>query len=299
MTDSFIALMQELNQATTSHQRRRQIGEQLAAAGDPRSGIGVQDGTPDIFWLPISLGGKVTIIRNSATIPPQDFDVAPFYIAKYPVTYAQYDAFVQAEDGFDNLAWWQGMPEAHKHQPLAQQRIVQANNARDTISWYQSIAFARWLTQKLSGLELPKPAGGGTFKVGDDAQIRLPTEWEWQWAAQNGAEIRDYPWGQVQPDYANTGESGLEQTIAVGMYPQGATACGAMDMAGNLMEWCLNDKLDLQIIDIASTAVKPLRGGDWGYGIENAACGYCDDEEPSRRDFLNGFRLVLGHRLVS
>jgi hypothetical protein len=65
-------------------------------------------------------------------------------------------------------------------------------------------------------------------------------------------------------------------------------------MAGNLMEWCANDKADLSVIDVGSTASKALRGGDWRYGLENAACAYCDDEDPSTMDPLNGCRLVLG-----
>ncbi len=152
---------------------------------------------------------------------------------------AQYQAFVEADDGFDNLAWWQGMPEAYQRQKLAEQRTQLSNNPRDGISWYQSVAFARWMNHRLHGVEMPHPSGKGVLQVGDNAQIRLPTEWEWQWAAQNGAEERTYPWGEADTGYTNTEDSGLEQVVAVGMYPHGAAACGALDMAGNLMEWCI------------------------------------------------------------
>ena len=37
--------------------------------------------------------------------------------------------------------------------------------------------------------------------------------------------------------------------IAVGMYPHGAAACGAMDMAGTLEEWCANDKMDMETVN--------------------------------------------------
>lgn len=297
------AHLQELENDETTARRRLQIGEWLAQIGDPRPGVAVKEGVPDMVWLPVRPSGKVKITRVWLPDTPDDearvmhslyCDVAPFYIAKYLVTYAQYQAFVDAEDGFDNLAWWQDMPEACQRQKLKEQRTKLLNNPRDTISWYQSVAFARWMNHRLHGFELPHPAGTGALRVGHNAQIRLPAEWEWQWAAQNGAEARPYPWGKTKPGYANTAESGLKQAIAVGMYPHGAAACGALDMAGNLMEWCANDKADLEIIDVESPASKALRGGDWGYGIENATCAYCDDDDPARIDALNGCRLVLG-----
>ncbi len=261
-------------------------------------------GLPEIVWLPVTPGGEVTITRawlpdtpgeEAKVLHRQPVTVAPFYIAKYLVTYAQYQAFVAAEDGFANLAWWQGMPTPYQRQPLQEARSKGLNHPRDSLSWYQSVAFARWMNDRLQGLELPHPAGQGMLQVGATAQIRLPAEWEWQWAAQNGAEARTYPWGgEPNASRANTAEAGLHQALAVGMYPQGAAACGALDMAGNLMEWCLNDKVPLTDIDVASTASKVLRGGDWSYGLQNAACAYCDDEDPSRIDVLNGCRLVLG-----
>lgn len=293
MVDSMAQLLQELEIVETTHQRRLQIGKQLNEMGDLREGVGVKDGLPDIAWLPMTHGGTVAIWRSTHTEPIAHFEVRPFYIAKYLVTYAQYQAFVDAEDGFENLAWWSGMPKQFQRQKLAEQRTKRANNPRDSVSWYQAIAFTRWLTHRLQGVALPHPSGNGTLSVGESAQVRLPTEWEWQWAAQGGAEKRPFPWGERQEGFANTGESGLEQGTAVGMYPHGAAACGALDMGGNLMEWCASNKVELETIDVASTASKVLRGGDWGYELENAACTYCDDEDPADIDPLNGFRLVL------
>ncbi|MBV7337372.1 formylglycine-generating enzyme family protein [Chloroflexi bacterium TSY] len=302
MQQSWQNLQKELEDKQTVAHRRLQIGEHLAKMGDPRPGVGVKDGVPDIVWLPVSPGGNVTITRCWRPDTPegeakimyrQDFQVEPFYIAKYLVTCAQYQAFVEADDGFEQLVWWQGMPKAHQCQKLNQQYTNLPNNPRDGLSWYQSVAFARWMNHRLQGIELPHPSGKDLLRVGENAEIRLPTEWEWQWAAQNGSNANIYPWGATNRGYANTVESGLNQAIAVGMYPHGAAACGALDMAGNLMEWCANDKANLEIIDVRSSASKALRGGDWGYGLENATCSYCDDDVPDRIDILNGCRLVL------
>ena len=86
-------LLEELKNPATSHQRRLRIGDDLALLGDPRPGVGVKDGVPDMVWLPVAPGGDITIEQHK-------FTVQPFYIAQYLVTYEQYQAFVAAEDGF-------------------------------------------------------------------------------------------------------------------------------------------------------------------------------------------------------
>lgn len=302
MEQSWQTLERSLVDSELTHRDRLRIGARLAATDDPRPGTGMKDGVPDIAWLPVGESGEVEIKRvwlpespndEARVVHRENVPVEPFYIAQYLVTHAQYQAFVEAEDGFDNLTWWDGIPDEYQLQPLSEQRTKKPNNPRDGVSWYQSVAFARWMNHRLGGFEVPHPSERGTFRVGENAQVRLPTEWEWQWAAQNGAEARTYPWGEAKRGYANTVEAELKQAIAVGMYPHGAAACGALDMAGNLMEWCANDKANLEVIDVTSAATKVLRGGDWGYGLTNASCQYCDDDAPERVDVLNGFRLVI------
>ena len=61
---------------------------------------------------------------------------------------------------------------------------------------------------------------------------------EWEKAAR-GADGRIYPWGNTwDTKLANSSESGLQKTMLVGSYPDGASPYGALNMAGNVWEWC-------------------------------------------------------------
>jgi formylglycine-generating enzyme required for sulfatase activity len=70
--------------------------------------------------------------------------------------------------------------------------------------------------------------------------LSLLSEAQWEWAAR-GPEGRQYPWGN-QWDATrcsnNDNRAPEEFTFPVGSFPQGASWCGALDMAGNLAEWC-------------------------------------------------------------
>lgn len=273
-------LLDEIADIDTLHPRRSEISTRLHQLNYTLPGAGLrEDGLPDIVWcyvdVPEELRGEtIEFIGDEGKFG--EFEVAPFYIAKYLVTHVQFQAFVDHPNGFSNPDWWRDMPEGYQQQEIKDARQPYTNYPRDSVSWYQAVAFCRWLSNELG------------------EEIRLPTEWEWQWAAQNGTEQREYPWkgGQWDGRRCNTKESGIGRSTAVGMFPDGEAACGAFDLAGNLYEWCLN-KYDMPIeIAVDDTeARRVLRGGSWDGSYDFARAVYRLSYDPFSRDFSFGFRL--------
>lgn len=170
-----------------------------------------------------------------------------FQIAKYPVTYVQFQKFIDIQDGFTDDRWWQGLAE-REIQPLEQCWKI-ANLPRENVTWYAAVAFCRWLSN------------------GVGYCVRLPLEWEWQFAAQ-GTDGRQYSWGnEYIQGYVNvkvTSTKGgvfLGRTTAVGDFHQGESPFGVMDMAGNVWEWYQNEFNQPDNTGLFRNAARVVRGG--------------------------------------
>jgi formylglycine-generating enzyme required for sulfatase activity len=245
---------------------------------DDRSGVGLKDGLPDIAWTEEILP-ELSFLYGDAR-EPMRLD-HPFRIAIYPITNAQYQCFSD-DKGYELDEWWQGL--ADRPDP-ARPRWDYPNHPRETVSWYEATAFCRWLTERLREK--------GRLKEGWMA--RLPTEQEWERAAR-GADGREFPWGkEFQSGYANIdetwGEEGpyhVGQTTAAGIYPQGASPTDALDMAGNVWEWCFNP-YDPE--DTSADGPRVLRGGSWDGYRDLARCAFRYWGNPGYRGGLIGFRV--------
>ncbi|MGE0644145.1 MAG: SUMF1/EgtB/PvdO family nonheme iron enzyme [Nitrospira sp.] len=256
-------LIKRLQDRRLSHNERCRIGEYLAALGDPRAGVGVKNGLPDIVWIEIP--GGVGKLKSTG----REFDVKPFRIGQYPVTNAQFQSFLTAEDGYRNDQWWKQMEYRRQVTRPSKQDV---NCPRETVSWFEAVAFCRWLSSKT------------------ETTIRLPTQWEWQQAATGGNPRNEYPWeGGWDSARCNSGEGGLNGTIAVGMYPAGVTQQGVHDMAGNVWEWCLTSATDP---DSALMEEHVLRGGFWFNEPESLHLSMEDRSFADVRQDKVGFRLV-------
>jgi formylglycine-generating enzyme required for sulfatase activity len=279
--------MNQLENPALDHDARLKIGQQLDQNGDVRPGVGLaSDGLPDVAWCFVETPDESITFKDQFGVVFGDFRLKPFYIARYPVTVVQFAAFTAAEDGFANPAWWQDMTERYRHQEVLPQRQTGQNVPRDTVSWYQAVAFSRWLNFRCDGMTL-----GEGITIGKNAEIRLPHESEWQWAAQ-GSDGRTYPWGDWDARFANTRASRLASSSAVGLYPMGASWCGALDMSGDLWEWCLNEYRSPQTVSYESYLARVLRGGSFADHHEWAVCASRFNDLPNRRLDYFGFRVV-------
>jgi hypothetical protein len=260
-------LLEEVQNPDTPHLRRRWIGERLNSIGDPpadsRRGVGVRpDGLPEIDWCEVKLQGKRFVQVEIEGRGRVGVDL-PFRIARYPITYAQFQAFIDARNGYQ---WFEGLSASKDDKHVEEQHLKILNHPRDTVNWFQAIAFCRWLSWRLAKIELSKNA---LLLAGVDLMnpwtwaVRLPTEAEWQLAAA-GLSTNEYPWGPTWDGrFANILESGLQRATAVGMYPTGAAGCGALDMIGNVCEWTLTEYESGSSHDLASGEPRVLRGGSW------------------------------------
>jgi len=237
---------------------------------DNRPGVGLRpDGLPDLAWCEVPDGEF--IYQKDERIY-----LNLFLIAKYPITYSQFQAFIDAEDGYDNQEWWEGL--SRRQTEPSDQAFKFTNNPRDRVSWYEAVAFCRWLSAKL------------------DSEIRLPTEQEWEKAAR-GTDGRVYPWGNdFDPQRANTRETGLGMTCAVGIFPHGASPYGVLDMIGNVVEWTCTDydtRLD-GVSDPTGFSPKNLsaRGGSWFRDQSKAGAATRSGLYGNDRYSSLGFRVV-------
>ena len=148
-----------------------------------------------------------------------------FFMDKYPVTNNQFYDFIEST-GYtpevpDNFLkhWEDGKyPRGEKNMPVVY------------VSYEDAQAYARW------------------------AGKRLPTESEWQYAAQ-GSDGRLYPWGNsLDSALCNAGSGVL---TSVNEYPGGSSPFGVMDMVGNV--WQLTNDL----YDNGSHYFIIIRGGSY------------------------------------
>lgn len=279
-------LLADLHLPATTHIRRETIGQRLVVLGDNRPGSGCDQGMPAIKWCQVHVGASD--VQQFLDHEDKPFGMAvlhDFYIAAYPVTHVQFQSFLDAGGAADDR-WWEGFEDGKRDLPTSTQAA--ANYPMDSVTWHFAVAFSRWLSEMTPKSILPPPlTSDGTWT------IRLPHEWEWQWAAGGGAKVAPFPWGDWDSERCNLKEAGIGRTIAVGLYPHAAASCGALDMIGNVREWCLNVHKDVSDVSYGGTKPRALRGGSIFQDHLRAFTAYRASMGPSNPSREAGFRLVF------
>ncbi|HEY9603467.1 MAG TPA: SUMF1/EgtB/PvdO family nonheme iron enzyme [Allocoleopsis sp.] len=211
--------------------------------------------------------------RSNSEGPQHTVTLQPFFIGKFPVTQAQW----QAVAGFSKVKIdLDPDPSSFKG----------ANRPVEQVSWYDATEFCARLSKKTG------------------RQYRLPSEAEWEYACRAGTTTPFHFGKTISPELANydgkytygSGSKGIyrEQTTEVGSFP--ANAFGLYDMHGNVWEWCADHWHDSYKGAPTDGSVwlsenkknyRLLRGGSWdgnpGYcrsafrGGDMPDTPYCDD----------------------
>lgn len=282
-------------------------GRALGWLGDKRPGVGVKNRVPNIDWVEIEAGPFIMGGDGLFDGKPQftcNLIRQNYSISRFPITVAQYQAFV-ADGGYNHAPyWWEAAARGiwQDGQLHCQTWLIErgkyvkewANCSAEYgpdfntpnqpcvgVSWYEALAFCRWLSEALG-----KP-------------VRLPTEAEWERAARHN-DGRIYPWGnEFHHNRCNMGDTGIGSPSPVGSFPTSNAECGAADMAGNVWEWCITKWLetyknyDNRVDDALTGDARPVaRGGSFGDIQSGVRC--TSRNHDTRVDRLNnfGFRVV-------
>ncbi|MFD0894780.1 SUMF1/EgtB/PvdO family nonheme iron enzyme [Luteolibacter ambystomatis] len=283
-------LITELQLDKIDHYRREFIGQQLAMLGDPRTGVGCRLGIPDLEWCWVDIGAvQRAEFRDHQGAVFGEFNLHGFFMSKYPITFSQFHAFEEAENGASNDQWWHDFENVDR-EVLATGSQTASNFPASGVSWHAAVAFSRWLTTSVPRDTLPERADGWS--------IRLPHEWEWQWAAMGEANGKAFPWGEWDPSRSNLKEAGIGRFTAVGLYPAGAAKCGALDMVGNVRQWCLNSFKSTNDISCSGIHPRAQRGGSINQEHPWGTANYRSSNGPVKSKPEVGFRVVYAPPLA-
>jgi formylglycine-generating enzyme required for sulfatase activity len=246
---------------------------------------------PEMVWLP---GGSFTLGQAQNEVdehPLQQVVVEKFAIGRYPITFAEYDAFVDSVSlRALRTDWWPSrlpaLGQTRRHIDLPSDNgWGRGRRPLIQVSWFDAVAYAVWLSEQ-SG-----------------QQYRLATEAEWEYAARAGTQSACY-----------FGDHNPELLAAHAWYADNAGGCthpvgtrqpnpwGLYDMYGNVWEWTCSQYLPRygsaarQCLGTAAYQDNPppvcVRGGAWINQAVWLRSGLRYWYQPAYKSAYLGFRLV-------
>ena len=205
--------------------------------------------------------------RSDDESPQHQVTVPSFFMGKYPVTQAQYEAIMGT-----NPSHFKG-----------------ENRPVERVNWNDAVKFCKLLSQRTG------------------KNYTLPSEAQWEYACRAGTTTPFYFGESITPDlvnyngddpygYASQGEY-RRQTTDVGSFPR--NAFGLYDMHGNVWEWCLDNWVDSYnnaptngSAVTSSIKLKLLRGGSWYNDSENCRSAYRNNSNLGNGNYNFGIRVV-------
>jgi formylglycine-generating enzyme required for sulfatase activity len=277
---------------------RIEVASILGQVGDPRS-------FGDLVEIPAGLFTMGGVSQQNDTLPAHQVYLPTYHMGRYLVTNAEFAKFIEA-GSYYNTSYWSAngwlyrQKEKWTHPNYWQnESLNQPNYPIVGVSFFEAMAYCRWLTEEWHTQGL----------ISLDNIILLPTEAMWDKAAHSALPteaMRDkathnfkWPWGDVfYSEYANTSESRIDSTSVVGIFPEGASPYGILDMAGNVWEWCSSLYFPYPYNthdgreDIESSQKRVLRGGSWTSHPMQSTSVYRHSAQPEDRRSDIGFRVV-------
>jgi len=238
--------------------------------------------------------------------PVHPVTLTGFYMGKYEVTQAQYQAVMGT-----NPSYFSSNPASGE---------VQGNRPVEKVSWYDAIEFCNALSIQ-EGLipyysidkvnKDPNNDGDDTLKwtvtVNSAANgYRLPTEAQWEYAAKGGnGTLGNYTYSgsNTVDDVAWYSRNSDNKTHEVGK--KAANGLGIYDMSGNVCEWCWDwydrytSSTQTDPVGAATSDGRVRRGRSWDYDASHVRSAYRYASYPDYRDVNIGFRLIRPANAVS
>lgn len=264
----------ELYHPQLSFSQRVKLGEVLGETGDPRPGVIVAaTNIPSIDWVDVPEGSLYFDNQPPCLVPS-------FQVSRYLVTNSQYQAFLDASDGFSCNLWWTTAAEKYRHFSRWVPRRFQEsdfslpNHPAIYVSWFDAVAFCAWLSSKLG------------------YDVSLPKESEWLRIAYADQQIPKIDQENFWRVSAHTFDTGINKTSPVGMFFDSGSPFGALDPIGNVFCWCRTkwreDIGDVEDNSLEGDSPRVMRGSSFTHTLDVHRLG----DFPYGRHFFTGFRIV-------
>jgi gamma-glutamyl hercynylcysteine S-oxide synthase len=227
--------------------------------------------------------------------------VAPFRMARAPVTHAEFQAFVD-DGGYTRRELWDDEGWAWRTKAQALHPL-----------YWRPCGAGRWQTRRFDTWRDLPPHQPIVHVCWHEAQAycrwagrRLPTEAEWEFAAcmrpSTRGELRKarYPWGDEPPSPQRANLDGFALgCVDVAAHPDGVNAFGVRQLIGNVWEWTQDTFAPFlgfspdaykEYSEPLFGKTKVLRGGAWTTRARMITSTYRNYFEAERRDIFAGFR---------